>query len=408
MTQVRICIITQYFPPDMGGACTRVLNALKGLKKREADIVVVTAFPHYPHGKIPDHYKRKAFLIEKDKDNTRIVRVWIPSIPHTGFMKRLLLYISFTFSSMIALPFVGKVDVVWAVSPNFFVFPSGALYKLVKRASLVLDVVDLWPQAPINLGYMKMGFVARIAGFVAGFSHKFSDAVVTLHLTMKKEIVKSGVEESKVHVVENVVDADLFRPLKVERPISLEKKFIAMYSGNLGPAYDFESLLEAARILFKHKDIALLLRGDGECRDEIMLQLSNSKLGNVHLLTDVVDLAKVVEYLNWADVFLLPMKKVVMPEASLPLKLLEYLSCGKPVISSGEGESANLIQASEAGLTIEPQNPKALARAVLSIAGDEGLRRKMGQSGRQYVYERLSCDKMGEKLYRVFESTLKK
>jgi hypothetical protein len=123
----------------MGGSSTRAYNVAKGLQKLGHNIIVVTAFPHYPHGNILKKYHRKIFKQER-QEKIKIVRVWIPRLPHAGFGKRLILYLSFIFSSLFALPVVGKVDVVWAANPNFFCFFPALIYSLVKHCPIICFV----------------------------------------------------------------------------------------------------------------------------------------------------------------------------------------------------------------------------------------------------------------------------
>jgi len=387
----------------MGGASTRVSNAIKGLKKRGHKIVVVTAFPHYPHGKIPQKYGKKALAFEK-KDGVDIVRVWVPSLPHRGFAKRLVMYLSFTLSSLMALPFCGKVDVIWAVSPNFFVYISGVAYKIFKKASLVLDVVDLWPEALVNLGFLISSLTTSAVSHSVNILYKLCDAVTTLNSAMKREILKRGVSSLKVWVIENVVDLEIFHPYEVRKPLMLQDKFIVMYSGNLGPAYDFETVLAAAGTFSGNNKVTFVLRGSGECEGEIKRRLERLKLDNVVLLTEVLRVEQVVDFLNMADAFLLPMKRVERPEASFPLKLLEYLACGKPVICCAEGVSANFVKRSHSGVVVEPGDAKGLAGATSLLLEDEKLREEFGRSGVDYVSQRFSCDEMRRKLENVFMS----
>lgn len=387
----------------MGGASTRVSNAIKGLDKRGHELVVVTAFPHYPHGRIPHKYGKKALAFEK-KGDAEIIRVWVPSLPHKGFAKRLIMYLSFTFSSLMALPFCGKVDAIWAASPNFFVYISGIVYKIFKGASLTLDLVDLWPEALVNLGFLKASFTASMVNHSVNLLYKLSNAITTLNSSMKREVLKRGIRSDKTHIVENVVDLEIFRPYEVEKPSMLRRKFVVMYSGNLGPAYDFETVLGAARILLENSEVTFVLRGSGECEGEIERRLESLKLNNVILLTEVLSVKDVIEFLNMADAFLLPMKRVKRTEASFPLKLLEYLACGKPVICSAEGVSANFVQRSQSGIVVKPGDAKSLAEATSLLLGDEKLRKEFGKNGVEYVSQRFSCDEMSRKLENVFMS----
>ena len=144
-------MIAQYFPPDMGGGSTRASNVVKGLLNKGCDTTVVAAFPHYPHGKIPREYKHKAMVSERF-GGARVFRVWIPGLPHNSVLKRLFSHFCFCVSSLFALPFVGKVNVVWGANPNLFSFFPSLIYGAAKRVPIVRNVDDLWPEVFYELG----------------------------------------------------------------------------------------------------------------------------------------------------------------------------------------------------------------------------------------------------------------
>ncbi|MFQ6065303.1 MAG: hypothetical protein ACE5L6_07490, partial [Candidatus Bathyarchaeia archaeon] len=110
---MHVLTIAQYFPPDMGGGSTRASNVVKGLLSKDCRVTVISAFPHYPHGKVPEEYKSKA-IVSEQAGGARVLRVWIPALPHSSVANRIILHLCFVFSSLFALPFVGDFDVVWA------------------------------------------------------------------------------------------------------------------------------------------------------------------------------------------------------------------------------------------------------------------------------------------------------
>ena len=117
---LNVLIIGEYFPPDIGGAATRASNVAKGLTLNGCNVTVVTAFPHYPTGKIPKEYKYKPLKVEY-AGKSRVIRTFVLPLESEGLFKRLLIFCSFIVSSLFALPFVGKIDVVWAANPDVFV-----------------------------------------------------------------------------------------------------------------------------------------------------------------------------------------------------------------------------------------------------------------------------------------------
>jgi glycosyltransferase involved in cell wall biosynthesis len=219
---------------------------------------------------------------------------------------------------------------------------------------------------------------------------------------MKREILRREKDSSKVFIVENVVDLDVFRPLNVERPEFLRGKFVVMYSGNLGPMYDFDTVLEVAKDLSRFEDIVFVLRGSGERLDMIKSGIKEFGLDNVFVFDKVLDVKEVAEFLNMADVLFLPMKKLDNAEVSFPIKLIEYLACGKPVVCCAEGETAKLACESKAGFVVSPSDSKALSEMILKLYCNKDGEGDLGRMGRAFSEEFFSHQGMAAKLENFF------
>ena len=203
---MKALILAQYFPPDMGGGSTRASNVVKGLLKNNCEVTIVAAFPHYPHGKVPELYKRKAMVTERF-GTAKVYRVWIPAIPHSSTMKRLTLHFCFVLSSLFALPFIGHVDVVWGANPNLFSFFPSFVYGVAKRVPIVRNVDDLWPEVFYELGYVKTKLARKALDFMAWLSYVVPSAITPISEGYKRLIIsKYGIPSEKIHVIEVGVD----------------------------------------------------------------------------------------------------------------------------------------------------------------------------------------------------------
>lgn len=397
---MNVLIIAQYFPPDIGGASTRAFNVAKGLRMKGCAVKVVTAFPHYPQGRIPSRYKGKALMFE-EMDDIETIRVWIPSLPHRSIVNRVILHLCFIFSSLFALPFVGRRDVVFAANPNLFSFFSALVYSLVKRTPIIRNVDDLWPEVFYDMNLVKSKIIKKLLDFMAWLSYSVPVAITPISPGYKRRIVeKYGVREEKSRVIEVGVDTSIFSKSILDK----RDDFIVMYSGILGPAYDFRNMLMAAKILSDYKNIRFLIRGVGECENDLRQMIDEFSLENVFLNTSLVSKSKLVEILNLAEIFLLPMKDIKAANEGLPTKIFEYQAIGKPVICCSRGEPARYIRSTRSGVVIDPGDPKALAVVILKLCKDEGLNRELGANGQKYIRENLSVEKIGERVYNVFVS----
>ena len=402
-----ICIISQYYPPDNASDSVRLIKVIKSLKNNGFKITVVTAFPHYPNGNIPNIYKKK-FFVRESLNGVDIIRTYVPPLSHNGLFKRFLIHISFTFSALIALFYLEKVKIIFAFSQKFFSYITGILYKLVLRVPLMLDVVDIWPEAIVNAGIIKENkkTFLKIMRIQLKIFYNLSDRLITLTEAMKELLVTSAhLKSSKISVLPIITYPDKFKPTKLKKP-EHNNKFIIIYSGNLGVIYDFQNLLKTAFILKNNKDIQFIIKGTGDERIKSFLHhyIKINKLKNIHFNEEFLNSQEFIKFLNLADTFVLPMKKCPFPDASFPSKLIDYLTFGKPVIYSGEGYIANLINELELGLITIPGSPQDLSKAILYLKKNEEIKNKMGENARKAVKQLFSPQILDQKVKEIFNS----
>jgi len=401
--RLKVLVLAQYFPPDMGGGSARASNVVSGLLGNGCDITVVAAFPHYPHGKVPSQYRGKAIVSERF-GNAKVFRVWIPALPHSSPLKRIVLHFCFVVSSLFALPFVGKVDVVWGANPNLFSFFPSFAYGFVKRVPIVRNVDDLWPEVFYELGYVKSKFARKVLDFLAWVSYAVPAAVTPISEGYKRSIVaKYRLSPGKVHVIE--VGVDRVEPLSAER--NSKGRFVVMYSGVLGLGYDFDVVLEAARFLSQNDDIVFVIRGVGEMAPKLKRAISELGLRNVVLDTRFLPKDELVALLGSADVFVLPMAGMSFVDLGLPTKVFEYQAYGKPIICVSGGEPARYVETSGSGLIVKHNDVGGFAEAVVRLYNDRELGAELGLKGREYVSENLTAERIGERMHEVFAGAIK-
>ncbi|MDH5689820.1 MAG: glycosyltransferase family 4 protein [Candidatus Bathyarchaeota archaeon] len=394
---MHVLVIAQYFPPDMGGGSARASNVVKGLINKGCNVTVIAAFPHYPHGKVPVKYKGKPIVAEQ-AGGAKVLRVWIPSLPHSSLANRVVLHACFIVSSLFALPFIEGFDVVWAANPNLFCFYSAIVYGFVKQKPIVRNVDDLWPEVFYELGLVRVRLMRMMLHFLAWFSYVVPAAITPLSPGYKRRIVeKYGVCAEKIHVVE--VGVDGIKPFNADR--NSNEQFIVMYSGVLGLGYDFDIVLKAASLLAENKDVLFVIRGVGELAPRLRRQVRSFNLKNVVFDTSLLPKDELVALLRSADVFLLPMASASSVDEGLPTKVFEYQAYGKPTICVSSGEPARYVEATGSGLVVKPKDVYAFADAVVRLYKDKKLAAELGRNGWRHVSENLTAEKIGERMYKV-------
>jgi glycosyltransferase involved in cell wall biosynthesis len=400
---MRVLIIAQYFPPDMGGGATRAYNVAKGLRLNGCEVTVVTAFPHYPSGNVPERYRWKPFVRE-DVEGFSVVRTFVPPLASQGLVKRLILFLSFIVSSLFAVPFVGKIDVVWAANPNVLsIFPA-LFYGFVKRKPVTLNVDDLWPESLHDVGMVdEESLMFRIMCFLAKLAYAKARLITPISSGYMSVLCgKYGVSREKVYVVMAGVDLDTFG-VNDSRSNRKRKDFKVLYSGAFSVAYDFDQVLLAAKILENVDDVEFVLQGGGELVDYVKSRVKELKLSNVRVIDRIVSRSEVAKLLSEADALVLPLRDFGKPYLGISSKLYEYQAAVKPIICCAEGQPAKYIEETESGIVVKPGNYEALAAAVIWLKENPKLAWEMAENGRRYVEEKESIEAVGLKMKEIFK-----
>jgi len=398
---MNILIIAQYFPPDFGGASTRALNIAKALKLQGCQIVIVSAFPHYPKGDIPEKYRRK-IVVEEDFEGMKIIRTWVPKLPHSSNFKRVLIHFSFFLSSLFAIRKVGKVDLIFASNASFFVTFPALAYKLLLRKNFIRNVDDLWPEVWFDLGYVKSKFLKKLLEFVASLSYHKSIAVIPVSQGYVPTLLaKYNLNKDKIIVIEHGIDTSKF--FKVPSNSKNKKIKTVMYSGSLGQGYDFDILLNCAKLLEK-EPIHFVIRGMGELDGKLVQIIKEKKIANVTLDTKFLPEDELISALNEADIFVLPMIDIKGFDQGLPTKILEYQAIGKPIVCVSNNEPGKYIERTKSGLVTSSRDPEELAKLIMRLIKDQKLAEEYGNNGYNYIQNNLKLEKIGTKLMNVINS----
>ena len=406
---MRILFLTAYFPPEIGAAQTRTHELAARLVKMGHTVHMLTTFPNYPSGVVPPEWRGK-FLWHGTDTGINLHRVWSYATPNRGFLKRILGHFSFAFLACLVAPFLPSVDVVIVESHPLFNGIAGSFISLFKRARNVLNVSDLWPQSAIEMGVLKNRLIIRIAEAVEMFSYRRASLILAMAQGIRKAIIDDGIDASKVKLFLNAVDYDLFRPTgggpEIRRKIGVaDHEFVVLYAGTIGLAHGLKTILDSAALCLEagKSRIRFVLAGDGAEKILLQSEVSRRKLTNV-LFIDPVPKRDLPSLLDASDAILVCLRKLKVFEGVVPTKILEGMSCGKPILGAVAGEAAGLVRAAEAGVCVGPENPQGMCDAILGLMGDPQECALMGQRGREYIQLHFCRDRRASELQSWLES----
>ena len=405
--RLRLLVISHGFPPDMGGASNRAWNIAKAMQASGHEVIVIAAYPYYPHGRVSSRYAHRLFVREH-LEGFEVIRVWIPSLKTAGYLNRLLIYFAFTFSYSIGQLLLTdrRLDLVYYVSPyplSVFSFPAIVFARLA-GSRLFLDVADLWPEVILEIGTIKTPLATTLVSAMAKIVSSLSDLVTPITESIRQRLLYLGLSRGRLEVVELAIDTDYFRPQAPKfKDDRLKDKFVAEYSGIIGPKYDFASLIDAAKIILQKKPrVLVLIRGDGEWMSYVKRR--SSSLANVLVLDKIESPDRVLDYLNAADVLLCPMRDLKETSTIVPSKVLEYFAVGKPVVCSGRGETQTVIESHKPGIMVPPGDPKALAEAILKFESDTEFYKAAARNSRELAIQRYPLSMLARRIEALTEA----
>jgi colanic acid biosynthesis glycosyl transferase WcaI len=410
---MRILYISQYFPPEMGAPAARAAELSQHWANAGHDVTVLTGFPNHPTGVVPREYRKqfRRLVASERVGAVDVVRTWLLPFPNRKAYERILNYTSFSLSAVLTGLALPRPDVVIATSPQLLVGLSGWWLAQWKRVPFVFEVRDLWPESLAAVGMARAdSSLFRLLGKIAGFLYQCADRIVVVTPAFEQHLMEHWrVPREKISVIENGVETQIFAPgteAVLRKELGIENKFVVSYIGTMGMAHGLGTIIEAATILqSRNPEIRFLLVGEGAERQRLIAQAHERKLANLHFI-DQRPHERIPAYIRASDVCLVPLKKTELFKTVIPSKMLEFMSCARPVILGVDGQARAILEEAQAGISVEPENAGALANAIRHLADNNEAAYEMGQNGREYVVRKFSRSYTAEKYIQMLEGLL--
>jgi len=406
---MRLIILTQYYPPEIGAPQNRLHELAIRLKKNGIDVEVLTALPNYPKMEIMEGYRNKQNRVE-EIDGIKVTRAGIYVSKSKGILSRLLNYFSFVWTSYWRGRKMGNAEFLLVESPPLFLGYSAVALSRRMKAKLIFNVSDLWPESAEKMGIVTNKTMLKMAYRQEARFYRRS-ALVTGQTNGIVRNIKQRFPDTRVHWLPNGVDVDFYDPSKIEAGPFRESigfnanDVVFFYGGIIGYAQGLEVVLNAAEIVQKEPRIKIVLQGAGPVKEELMLLMEEKKLKNV-IFRDPVTKKEMPSILKSVDVALVPLRKLDLFKGAIPSKIFEAQAMQLPLLLGVEGEAhEHFIHNAQAGFAYEPENSDDMAEKMLQIVQDDTLRIKMGENGRKYVMDNFNRNIIASRFQEVIENT---
>lgn len=349
-------------------------------------------------GKKHPKLKGKLWYTE-NVDGVTVIRSNATSNDRSSKISRAIYYFSSSLTQVMRAVTVRHVDMIVCTSMPLSTMVFALLVAKLRRIPLIIDVRDLTIDAALELGYFKNNFIVRALLGLESLVFRYADCVVPVSRGLGEILAKKCVSRHKIKVIPLGYDGldvyagkvDWSRNIKKE--LELEDKFIVLYSGTLGHVFDVSTIIQAAQLTLKRKDIVYLFLGGGQKLKEYREYAQDHKLNCVFL--GPRPKADVPLICTQADVCVYPGKSGAVISSLLGNKIFDYLGNGTPTIYTGPpGDVQNLIRDAQGGRWVPLHDAEALASSIYELADNPERTKILGDNAKEYIEREYTVKKM--------------
>jgi len=378
----RVFFVNRYFYPDHS-ATSLLLSDLAFELATDHEVFVITSRQLYESsaGRLPERE-----VIQ----NAHVVRV-----PTTQFGRKTLLgravdYLSFYVSAWRALrKLLKQGDIIVAMTDPPLVSLVALSAAKRRGARLVNWVQDVYPEVAVQLDIPFIrGPVGRVLSYLRDRTFRQATANVVVGERMRTKVVSHGAPADRVQVIHNWTQDQEILPVSrsqnlVRRVWDLTDKFVVGYSGNLGRAHEYETILAAAERLRAYENIVFLFIGGGHRMKELARTVKSRDLTSTFRFLPYQDRTELKYSLTVPDLHWISLRPS-LEGLIVPSKFYSILAAGRPsiAITARDGEIARLVLEHTCGIVIEPGHPGQLAEAILQLSNDPQSLAIMGDRAR--------------------------
>lgn len=388
---MRLLILTQYYPPEIGAPQNRLHELAIRLKSKGVHVEVLTAMPNYPKMEIQEGYENGE-IREEIIDGIPVHRAKIFVSTSKSIFKRLLNYFSFVWTSYWRGRKLEQFDYLMVESPPLFLGYSAIRLSKQLRAKLIFNVSDLWPESAEKLGLVTNKYLLGMAYRLEAKCYRKAYLVTGQTMGIVQDISKRFPEVS-TYWLPNGVDLTYYDRARYSSGHYREKhgfskdQKLFFYGGVIGYAQGLDVILNAATFFKDNSKVQFVLQGAGPEKERLIELSKKLGLENVHFIPPVTK-SEMPHVLMDVDAAIIPLRKLELFEGAIPSKIFETLAMEIPILLAVKGEArVHFVDKAKAALPIEPEDVSDLTAKIQLFLENPEEMRQMGKNGRIYALE---------------------
>lgn len=327
-------------------------------------------------------------LSHEEVRGVKICRVWSTRFGRRHLFGRAFDYATFYFSAGMALfKHVRAGDLVVAKTDPPLISVVAAAITSLTGSRLINWTQDLFPEVASALEVAGVGLIEQGLRQLRNHAFRTASCNIVIGECMAVRLQAEGVPAQSIYIIHNWADGTAIRPVAHhDNPLrsewNLQGKFVVGYSGNLGRAHEFQTILEAAEQLSDSSNIRFLFIGDGAQLHSLRQEVNQRGLSNF-LFQPYQPRERLSYSLSAVDLHLVSLRPA-LEGLIVPSKFYGIAAAGRPVLFMGSstGEIAQILREHHCGYTVGVGETKQTVAIITKLAGDEVECRRLGHAAR--------------------------
>ncbi|MGO1372194.1 MAG: glycosyltransferase family 4 protein [Senegalia sp. (in: firmicutes)] len=368
---MKVLLITQHFPPEIGAASNRMNNIAYYLEKQGINLTILTSEASYPNKEL---YKN---INWKKQDNgfrnVDILRVKNPFKDYSkNKLKRICLYLNFMFRGVLDVLKINKsFDTIIVTSPPIFAAVIARTLKKKYKSKIILDIRDLWPDSIKDLKIFNNNMILKPAYIFEHKMYKQADEIIINSKGFIKYLLEKQVNLDKLTYIPNGIRKEELI-INRERFKKESETIEIVYAGTIGYAQGITCLIEVAKKLQKYHNIKFKIIGTGVELNKIKQLSEQYNLENVKFM-GVLSKKYVFEELLKSNLGFIHLKDLEIFKTVIPSKIFEYMLAELPIVGGVNGYISQMISEHKIGVVSNPYDYEGISNNILSLIKQENI-----------------------------------
>lgn len=326
---------------------------------------------------------------------------------HSGFGSRIMAFLKFAWLACGKAAGIDQVDICYCTSTPLTVGLVALYLKWRFGIRYVFEVRDLWPEAPIQLGFVENWMLKRVLYRFENVLYRNSEKVVALSPGVA-QYISAKTPGTEVLTIPNMADCEFFEPEPkstiIAQKFDIQADFVIAYLGALGYANRVNSIIDMAGAC-QDLSVLVLVAGDGSEKERLVKSIADRNLTNIRFL-GFHNRETIREILNVCDAVFVSFQDVQALQLNSPNKFFDGLAAGKLVIVNTDGWIRQIVESHSCGFYWSGEDTSELVKRIVPFTQNSELLQNSKRNARELGESQFSKRMLVQKFVDSIEQTV--